>query len=79
MKTATKRRSKRRRNLEEEYRRRLVNTPGAGRGRAGRAYELGRRAITEKKSFMENRIHASSGHPGMLAEGHKERRGTRNC
>jgi len=54
MKTASKRKSRIAPVLEEEYRSALLEyAQGGGESSLGRAYELGRRAITEKKGLME--------------------------
>ncbi|MCU1316207.1 MAG: hypothetical protein JWN63_1529 [Candidatus Acidoferrum typicum] len=69
MKTATKRRGKTLANFEEEYRSALGEyTRSGGEAALGRAYELGRRAITEKKSFMEIAFMHHQAIHGMLAE-----------
>src|SRR5467141_4455312 len=78
MKTATKRRSKTPTNFEEEYRSAFGEyARSGGEAALGRAYELGRRAITEKKSFMEIAFMHHQAIHGMLAEaqgaaGHQE-------
>src|SRR5260370_38169286 len=54
MKTATKRKTKSPATFEEEYRSALGEyARGGGEAALARAYELGRGAITEKKSLME--------------------------
>jgi signal transduction histidine kinase len=54
MKTATKRKTKSPPTFEEEYRLAFAQyAQRGGEAALGRAYELGRRAITEKKSLME--------------------------
>ena len=54
MKTATKRKTKSPPTFEEEYRLAFAEyAQRGGEAALGRAYELGRRAITEKKSLME--------------------------
>ncbi|HEY6387390.1 MAG TPA: ATP-binding protein [Candidatus Acidoferrum sp.] len=54
MKTATKRKTKSPLTLEKEYRSAFGEyIQRGGESALGRAYELGRRAITEKKSLME--------------------------
>ncbi|HJX95505.1 MAG TPA: ATP-binding protein [Candidatus Acidoferrum sp.] len=54
MKKATKRKTKSPPIFEEEYRSAFVEyTQHGGEAALGRAYELGRRAISEKKSLME--------------------------
>jgi len=54
MKTAAKRKAKLPTTFEEEYRSAFGEyTQRGGEAALGRAYELGRRAITEKKSLME--------------------------
>jgi len=54
MKTAVIRKTKRPLTFEEEYRAAFGESArGGGEAALGRAYELGRRAITEKKSLME--------------------------
>jgi signal transduction histidine kinase len=54
MKTATKRKTKSPPTFEEEYRSAFGEyAQRGGEAALGRAYELGRRAITEKKSLME--------------------------
>jgi signal transduction histidine kinase len=54
MKTATKRRTKLPPTFEEEYRSAFGEyAQGGGEATLGRAYELGRRAINEKKNLME--------------------------
>jgi signal transduction histidine kinase len=69
MKTATKRRGKTPANFEEEYRSAFGEyTRSGGEAALGRAYELGRRAITEKKSFMEIAFMHHQAIHGMLAE-----------
>src|SRR5712691_89181 len=69
MKTATKRRGKTPANFEEEYRSAFGEyTRSGGEAALGRAYELGRRAITEKKSFMEIAFMHHQAIYGMLAE-----------
>lgn len=69
MKTATKRRGKTLANFEEEYRSAFGEyTRSGGEAALGRAYELGRRAITEKKSFMEIAFMHHQVIHGMLAE-----------
>ena len=69
MKTATKRRSKTPTNFEEEYRSAFGEyARSGGEAALGRAYELGRRAITEKKSFMEIAFMHHQAIHGMLAE-----------
>ncbi len=69
MKTATKRRSKTPANFEEEYRSAFGEyARSGGEAALGRAYELGRRAITEKKSFMEIAFMHHQAIHGMLAE-----------
>lgn len=69
MKTATKRRGKTPANFEEEYRSAFGEyTRSGGEAALGRAYELGRRAITEKKSFMEIAFMHHQAVHGMLAE-----------
>ena len=69
MKTATKRRGKTPANFEEEYRSAFGEyTRSGGEAALGRAYELGRRAITEKKSFMEIAFMHHQAIHAMLAE-----------
>src|SRR6266480_426986 len=69
MKTAAKRRGKTPANFEEEYRSAFGEyTRSGGEAALGRAYELGRRAITEKKSFMEIAFMHHQAIYGMLAE-----------
>jgi len=69
MKTATKRKGKTPANFEEEYRSAFGEyTRSGGEAALGRAYELGRRAITEKKSFMEIAFMHHQAIHGMLAE-----------
>src|SRR6266550_647555 len=69
MKTATKRRSKTPANFEEEYRSAFGEyARSGGEAALGRAYELGRRAITEKKSFMEIAFMHHQAIYGMLGE-----------
>src|ERR1700719_113894 len=69
MKTATKRRGKTPANFEEEYRSAFGEyTRSGGEAALGRAYELGRRPITEKKSFMEIAFMHHQAIHGMLAE-----------
>jgi signal transduction histidine kinase len=54
MKTGAKRKTKLPPAFEEEYRLALADyTEGGGEAALGRAYELGRRAINEKKNLME--------------------------
>src|SRR5437016_11095553 len=69
MKTAIKRKSKLPATFEEEYRAAFGEyARNGGEAALGRAYELGRRAITEKKSLMEiAALHHRALH-GMLAE-----------
>jgi signal transduction histidine kinase len=69
MKTATKRKTKSPPTFEEEYRSAFGEyAQHGGEAALGRAYELGRRAITEKKSLMEiASLHHQVLH-GMLAE-----------
>lgn len=69
MKTAIKRKTKFPATYEEEYRSAFrVYTQNGGEATLGRAYELGRRAITEKRSLMEiASLHHQALH-GMLAE-----------
>src|ERR1700719_5067808 len=75
MKTATKRRGKTPANFEEEYRSAFGEyTRSGGEAALGRAYELGRRPITEKKSLMEiASLHHQALH-GMLADAQGEAR-----
>jgi len=69
MKTATKRKTKLPLTFEEEYRSALAEyAQRGGEAALGRAYELGRRAITEKKSLIEiASLHHQALH-GMLAD-----------
>src|SRR5437899_3365104 len=69
MKMATKRKRKSPAPFEEEYRSAFGEYAGnGGEAALGRAYELGRRAITEKKSLMEiASLHHRALHE-MLAE-----------
>src|SRR5260370_40753944 len=69
MKTATKRKTKSPATFEEEYRSALGEyARGGGEAALARAYELGRGAITEKKSLMEiASMHHQALHE-MLAE-----------
>jgi len=69
MKTATKRKRKTPATFGEEYRSAFDEyARDGGEAALGRAYELGRRAITEKKSLMEiTSLHHQALH-GMLAE-----------
>src|SRR6266851_9584017 len=69
MKTATKRKKKTPPTFEGEYRSAFGEyAQHGGEAALGRAYELGRRAITEKKSLMEiASLHHQALH-GMLAE-----------
>jgi len=69
MKTAIKRKTKPPATFEEEYRSAFGEyARSGGEAALGRAYELGRRAITEKKSLMEiASLHHRALH-GMLAE-----------
>src|SRR5256884_6738338 len=69
MKTAIKRKTKPPATFEEEYRSAFGEyARNGGEAALGRAYELGRRAITEKKSLMEiAALHHRALH-GMLAE-----------
>src|SRR5438309_7027853 len=69
MKMATKRKRKSPAPFEEEYRSAFGEYAGnGGEAALGRAYELGRRAITEKKSLMEiASLHQRALHE-MLAE-----------
>src|SRR5947208_8288165 len=69
MKMATKRKRKSPAPFEEEYRSAFGEYAGnGGEAALGRAYERGRRAITEKKSLMEiAALHHRALH-GMLAE-----------
>src|SRR6202790_655543 len=54
MKTAAKRKTKLPRTFEEEYRSAFGEyAQRRGEAALGRAYELGRRALTEKKSLIE--------------------------
>jgi signal transduction histidine kinase len=69
MKTATKRKAKSPPTFEEEYRSAFGEyAQRGGEAALGRAYELGRRAINEKKSLMEiASLHHQALH-GMLAD-----------
>jgi signal transduction histidine kinase len=69
MKTATKRKAKSPPTFEEEYRSAFGEyAQRGGEAALGRAYELGRRAITEKKSLMEiASLHHQALH-GVLAD-----------
>jgi len=69
MKTATKRKTKSPPAFEEEYHSAFGEyAQRGGEAALGRAYELGRRAITEKKSLMEiASLHHQALH-GMLAD-----------
>jgi signal transduction histidine kinase len=69
MKTAAKRKTKLPATFEEEYRSAFGEyTQRGGEAALGRAYELGRRAIAEKKSLMEiASLHHQALH-GMLAD-----------
>jgi signal transduction histidine kinase len=69
MKTATKRKTKSPPTFEEEYRSAFGEyAQRGGEAALGRAYELGRRAITEKKSLIEiASMHHQALH-GMLAD-----------
>ncbi|HUC53381.1 MAG TPA: ATP-binding protein [Candidatus Cybelea sp.] len=54
MKSATRRKGKPLETFEEQYRSRLLEyAAGGGEQALGQAYELGRRALTEKKSLVE--------------------------
>ena len=65
MKTAIRRKTKPRGSFEDEYRSSLLEyTAGGGETALGRAYELGRRALTEQKSLVEI---ASLHHQAVLA------------
>src|SRR5256884_6452570 len=69
MKTAIKRKTKPPATFEEEYRSAFGEyARSGGEAALGRAYELGRRAITEKKSFMEIAFMHHQAIHGMLAE-----------
>ena len=69
MKTAIKRKTKPPATFEEEYRSAFGEyARSGGEAALGRAYELGRRAITEKKSLMEIAALHHRGLHGMLAE-----------
>src|SRR5256884_3435675 len=69
MKTAAKRRGKTPADFEEEYRSAFGEyARSGGEAALGRAYELGRRAITEKKSCMESAFMHHQAIHGMLAE-----------
>jgi signal transduction histidine kinase len=69
MKTATKRKKKLPPTFEEEYRSAFVEyTKRGGEAALGRSYELGRRAIKEKKSLMDiASLHHQALH-GMLTD-----------
>src|SRR5713226_5664764 len=69
MKTATKRKMKSPPTFEEEYRPAFGEyAQRGGEAALGRAYELGRRAMSERKSLMEiASMHHQALH-GMLAE-----------
>jgi len=75
MKTRAKRKTKLPPTFEEEYRSAFGEyIQHGGEGALGRAYELGRRAITEKKSLMEiAALHHQVLH-GMLADGKRAMR-----
>src|SRR5467141_4590835 len=65
MKTATRGKAKPQAGFEDEYRSSLREyAAGGGEPALGRAYELGRRALTEQKSLVEM---ASLHHQAMLA------------
>jgi len=65
MKTAIRRKAKRHAGFEDEYRSSLREyAAGGGEPALGRAYELGRRALTEQKSLVEM---ASLHHQAVLA------------
>lgn len=69
MKTAAKRKTKLPATFEEEYRSAFGEyIRHGGEGALGRAYELGRRAITEKKSLIEIASLHHQAFQGMLAE-----------
>src|SRR6202795_921043 len=68
MKTATKRKTKLPPSFEEEYRSAFGEyAQGGGEAALSRAYELGRRAISEKKTPMENISLYHQAFHGMLA------------
>jgi signal transduction histidine kinase len=65
MKTAIRRKTKQREGFEDEYRSSLREyVAGGGERELGRAYELGRRALTERKSLVEM---ASLHHQAVIA------------
>jgi signal transduction histidine kinase len=65
MKTAIRRKTKQREGFEDEYRSSLREyIAGGGERELGRAYELGRRALTERKSLVEM---ASLHHQAVIA------------
>jgi signal transduction histidine kinase len=69
MKTAAKRKTKLPATFEEEYRSAFGEyTQRGGEAALGRAYELGRRAIAEKKSLMEIASLHHQALDGMLAD-----------
>jgi hypothetical protein len=69
MKTAVIRKKKTPPTFEEEYRAAFgENARGGGEAALGRAYELGRRAIAEKKSLMEIASLHHQALQGMLAD-----------
>jgi signal transduction histidine kinase len=69
MKTAPKRKTKLPLTFEEEYRLAFVEySQHGGEAALGRAYELGRRAISEKKSLMEIASLHHQALQGMLAD-----------
>jgi signal transduction histidine kinase len=71
MKTATKRKTKLPATFEEEYRSAFSEyIHGGGEAALGRAYELGRRAIREKKTLMEIASVHHRALPVMLADAH---------
>ena len=65
MKVAIRRKTKQRAGFEDEYRSSLCEyVAGGGEPALGRAYELGRRALTEQKSLVEM---ASLHHQAVLS------------